>query len=594
MNLALPPGKIQFLDANGKPLSGGKVYHYIPATSTPKDTFQDSAGTILNTNPVILDSSGEAVIMGGGTYRQVLTDRLGNQVWDQVTVVPDGSDKLPLTGGTLTGTLIAPTVGITGGELLTVAPTGDAIATLASLNVQGTTTSTTVREYLAAISLIANKRNGAAGSVSPTVALYTGIQGQNGTSDIWSIRTTLTQDGSSGTYNAIGHEITIANSNGHRGDALGAAGLVAPFTYGAAIDGTGVFRSTAALVITGTLGLTPFNRGVVVTNNVVTQAAFQDLGTSTISYEIQGSHTYGVDMRLANFSANAINLAVGQKIGVGGVSMMVQSGPNLILGDATTNIFTPGGIFPSADNTVAIGQAGFRWASIWAANGTIQTSDPSLKTDIQPLAALPPGAIDALLRGIDPITFRWASGGNKKTTVMQPGMVPVTRPAAVQRDTIEIRDGVPVLVTRSEVEDEPVYDDVGMVDVNGAPVMTTIEAADVVVGDNGEVIVPARPARTFQRMHRVPRMRLGEVAIETDTPVPGKRTHWGWNATQVKAAFDAAGLDFGGYVLGEDGIQHLRPDQLLPVVWRMAQVIDDRVRDLERRLASLAAPGAGS
>jgi hypothetical protein len=52
---------------------------------------------------------------------------------------------------------------------------------------------------------------------------------------------------------------------------------------------------------------------------------------------------------------------------------------------------------------------------------------------------------------------------------------------------------------------------------------------------------------------------------------PGKRTHWGFLASDVKAAFDKTGLDFGGYVKAEDGSENLRPDQLIPVLWKAVQ-----------------------
>lgn len=83
----LPPAETQFLDANGTPLALGKVYFYIPNTFTPKDTYQDAAQTILNTNPVSLDAAGRAIIWGNGSYRQILKDALGNTVWDLVTDV---------------------------------------------------------------------------------------------------------------------------------------------------------------------------------------------------------------------------------------------------------------------------------------------------------------------------------------------------------------------------------------------------------------------------------------------------------------------------------------------------------------------------
>lgn len=81
----LPPAKTTFLDQNGKPLTSGTVDFYVPSTTTRKTTWQDSAETIPNTNPVVLDSAGRAVVLGDGAYRQVVKDRNGNLIWDQVT-----------------------------------------------------------------------------------------------------------------------------------------------------------------------------------------------------------------------------------------------------------------------------------------------------------------------------------------------------------------------------------------------------------------------------------------------------------------------------------------------------------------------------
>lgn len=78
----VPNGKQQFIDINGAPLVGGLVYFYLPNTLTPKNTWQDAAQVTLNANPIILDSRGQAIIYGTGAYRQIVTDSLGNQVWD--------------------------------------------------------------------------------------------------------------------------------------------------------------------------------------------------------------------------------------------------------------------------------------------------------------------------------------------------------------------------------------------------------------------------------------------------------------------------------------------------------------------------------
>lgn len=77
-------GKTQFLDGAGVPLAGGTVTFYIPGTTTPKNTYQDSALTTPNANPLTLDSNGGATIWGTGLYRQIVNDSLGNQVWDTV------------------------------------------------------------------------------------------------------------------------------------------------------------------------------------------------------------------------------------------------------------------------------------------------------------------------------------------------------------------------------------------------------------------------------------------------------------------------------------------------------------------------------
>lgn len=104
----LPTGETTFLDANGIPLASGTVTFYIPGTTTPKDTWQNSAQTILNPNPVTLDSAGRAIIYGSGSYRQVVKDSLGNLVWDQETAEPNSGAVS--FGGTSGGTANAQTL----------------------------------------------------------------------------------------------------------------------------------------------------------------------------------------------------------------------------------------------------------------------------------------------------------------------------------------------------------------------------------------------------------------------------------------------------------------------------------------------------
>lgn len=66
-------------------LAGGQVNMFVPNTTTVKPTWQDSGQVTLNSNPIILDGNGCAVIYGIGIYRQQLLDSLGNLIWDQQT-----------------------------------------------------------------------------------------------------------------------------------------------------------------------------------------------------------------------------------------------------------------------------------------------------------------------------------------------------------------------------------------------------------------------------------------------------------------------------------------------------------------------------
>lgn len=77
-----PSPKMQFLDANGNPLVGGKLYTYAAGTTTPLATYTDAGGGTPNTNPVILDSRGEAnVWLGSALYKLTLKDANDVLIW---------------------------------------------------------------------------------------------------------------------------------------------------------------------------------------------------------------------------------------------------------------------------------------------------------------------------------------------------------------------------------------------------------------------------------------------------------------------------------------------------------------------------------
>jgi hypothetical protein len=86
-----PQPVFQAFTPNGDPLVGGQLFTYIAGTSTPQASYVDSTQTTPNTNPVILNSMGQANVwlVTSQTYKLVLQDSAGNPQWS-VDQVPGG------------------------------------------------------------------------------------------------------------------------------------------------------------------------------------------------------------------------------------------------------------------------------------------------------------------------------------------------------------------------------------------------------------------------------------------------------------------------------------------------------------------------
>ena len=87
------PKGYQFFDANGAPLALGNLYYYVAGTTTLQDTYSDAAGTVANTNPLVLDASGrldaDVYLGSSANYKEVLTTA-------SATVSPWPDDNIPL------------------------------------------------------------------------------------------------------------------------------------------------------------------------------------------------------------------------------------------------------------------------------------------------------------------------------------------------------------------------------------------------------------------------------------------------------------------------------------------------------------------
>lgn len=474
---------------------------------------------------------------------------------------------------------------------ITVSPTGNPTATLSSFNVTGNAISGTEREFLVNIGFTS-----AVGGTNAAdkVALYTGMVGNSGTHDIWSQNPVVIQSASSGSYNCQCIEADTNNNNADRGNAAGSSALAAPITNGISITGAGTNKCTTGLLISGTesgAGTVPmWNRGITLAGNSVAQFGIQDFNVCTSVVQALGSYSITVDLSQAVASAAAIAIPNGSPITgfrVGSSTVfdpiIEYNGTAVYVGNGQGAVIANQQLMPVTDNTFALGGASNRWSVVYSATGTINTSDPSLKTDIAPLpSALP------IVAAINPITYKWITGGYDSTETTETQTVHATETAEEEEEQITHADGKATAAMVKVQRQKPLWDDIPVIDpATGQPVMVWTKAQPAVLDADGEELSPDIPARQIPRTHRVPRMVQQPVTVMKPVARAGARTHWGFDALNVKAATDAAGRDFAGYVKMADGTSALRHDQLIPILWKAVQEQQAQIEALRAEIDAL-------
>lgn len=153
-----PTPKQQLYGSDGAPLVGGKIYTYSAGTTTPLATYTDSSGGTANTNPVILNSLGQADIWlaPSASYKfsvytsaDVLLYTVDNITApvDYLSLAAEFASPPPI-GSTAPDTGAFTTLGATTGNITTVNSTTGNITTLNSTTgnittVNATTSNTT-------------------------------------------------------------------------------------------------------------------------------------------------------------------------------------------------------------------------------------------------------------------------------------------------------------------------------------------------------------------------------------------------------------------------------------------------------------------
>jgi hypothetical protein len=137
----LPLPIFRAFTAAGLPLAGGQLFTYAAGTTTPQATYSDAAGVTPNANPVILDSTGSAVVrLGNLGYKFVLKDSGGSTQWTEDSYVAISGDS-PTFLGTITANALVSTTSVTAATLSTSgsATVGGNLTVTGSLSVGGST-----------------------------------------------------------------------------------------------------------------------------------------------------------------------------------------------------------------------------------------------------------------------------------------------------------------------------------------------------------------------------------------------------------------------------------------------------------------------
>jgi hypothetical protein len=163
-----------------------------------------------------------------------------------------------------------------------------------------------------------------------------------------------------------------------------------------------------ALTKNGTLG-SKTNFGInFITNNAtrmtLTKAGFLGVGTTTPNTVLNVAN--GGQITLTSGGNIVSGLTSGQNLVIGTGQIAARNngaGGTLFLNvDGGGDIHTGGNITPNSDGAHTVGTSSLRWAAIWATDGTINTSDASLKENIQDL----PYGLNEVMK-LRPVSFTW-------------------------------------------------------------------------------------------------------------------------------------------------------------------------------------------
>lgn len=270
MAVLSPTAKSQFVDANGVPLAGGKVYTYAAGTTTPQATYTDNTGATSNTNPIILDSRGEANIwLGESAYKFILTDENDVEQWSVDYIVAPTTSLSPVLSGNVTISTNS------SGPALKITQTGTGPVML----VQDSADPDTTPFIITSTGFVGIS------TLNPTANLD--VEGEIQVSSDGFARTQLYATATDSTVNVLGNRNLVLRTNGNTRATISGAGAT---TLGGSLTvSSGGAAITGNSTVTGTLGVsskvTVSSGGADITGNVTMANNLDVTGTvSATSY----------------------------------------------------------------------------------------------------------------------------------------------------------------------------------------------------------------------------------------------------------------------------------------------------------------------
>lgn len=124
-----------------------------------------------------------------------------------------------------------------------------------------------------------------------------------------------------------------------------------------------------------------------------------------------------------------------ENVGTGNINLNSSGNVRLFAGATPRTRQSATALSPYSDNAYSLGESGLRWSAVWAANGTIQTSDARDKDVVDELSAEASGA---LIDAVQPKLFRWKIGENRvveasrRRELLEPG-----NPNSKHREVVE-------------------------------------------------------------------------------------------------------------------------------------------------------------